>query len=147
MSRGLWNLAFVIDLHAHAPSLSSFESSFSRFGLLYARMKFVAALLALCGMGVLACAQSTPPKFFPYPYTTDDLPNQLRLITVPTDNPNLVALYIIVQTGSRNENRGGQEWLRSLLRAHDVSRQRAIHPGRARRDLEARRGVGERLYQ
>ncbi len=71
-------------------------------------MKFVAALLALCGMGVLACAQSTPPKFFPYPYTTDDLPNQLRLITVPTDNPNLVALYIIVQTGSRNEIEEGK---------------------------------------
>ena len=90
-----------------APGLS-FESSFPRFGLLYGLMKLVAALLALCGMGLLASAQSTPPKFFPYPYTTDDLPNQLRLITVPTDNPNLVALYIIVQTGSRNEIEEGK---------------------------------------
>jgi len=47
--------------------------------------------------------QQTPRKLFPYDYTTDDLPNGLRLITIPTDYPNLVALYIVVQTGSRNE--------------------------------------------
>jgi zinc protease len=31
------------------------------------------------------------------------LPNGLRLIVVPTEFPNLVATYIVVQTGSRNE--------------------------------------------
>ena len=42
-------------------------------------------------------------KIFPYKYFTDDLPNGLRVITVPTDYPNIVALYIAVNTGSRNE--------------------------------------------
>ncbi len=47
-------------------------------------------------------------KIFPYAYTVDDLPNGLRLVTVPTDFPNLVALYIVVQTGSRNEVEPGK---------------------------------------
>jgi zinc protease len=47
-------------------------------------------------------------KIFPYAYTIDDLPNGLRLVTVPTDFPNLVALYIVVQTGSRNEVEPGK---------------------------------------
>ncbi len=47
-------------------------------------------------------------KLFPYNYAIDDLPNGLRLVTVPTDYPNLVALYIVVQTGSRNEVEPGK---------------------------------------
>jgi zinc protease len=50
---------------------------------------------------ILAGAQ--PAKIFPYAYTQEDLPNGLRLITVPTDYANIVAVYIVVQTGSRNE--------------------------------------------
>ena len=42
-------------------------------------------------------------KVFPYSYSQEDLPNGLRLITVPTDFPNIVSVYIVVQTGSRNE--------------------------------------------
>ncbi|HKP73108.1 MAG TPA: pitrilysin family protein [Pyrinomonadaceae bacterium] len=47
-------------------------------------------------------------KIFTYPYTIDDLPNGLRLVTVPTDYPNLVALYIVVRAGSRNEVEPGK---------------------------------------
>jgi zinc protease len=49
-----------------------------------------------------------PRKIFPYAYTQEDLPNGLRLITIPTDYPNIVALYIVVQTGSRNEVEPGK---------------------------------------
>jgi len=52
---------------------------------------------------VLAAAQNPPQKIFPYSYSQDDLPNGLRLVTIPTDYPNIVAVYIVVQTGSRNE--------------------------------------------
>src|SRR5262245_30487707 len=61
-----------------------------RFGLIFA--------LALMGF-----AATPPAKIFPYPYIQQDLPNGLRLIVVPTDFPNIVATYIVVQTGSRNE--------------------------------------------
>lgn len=42
-------------------------------------------------------------KVFPFPYTQEDLPNGLRLVTISTDFPNIVSVYIVVQTGSRNE--------------------------------------------
>src|ERR1051325_7382073 len=47
-------------------------------------------------------------KLFTYPYTIDYLPNGLRLVTVPTDYPNLVALYVVVAAGSRNEIEPGK---------------------------------------
>src|SRR3954464_4810293 len=65
-------------------------------------------LLLLASATLLATAYAGPTGFFPYPYHLDDLPNGLRLVTVPTDNPNLVALYIVVQTGSRNEVEPGK---------------------------------------
>ncbi|MEO8427128.1 MAG: pitrilysin family protein [Verrucomicrobiota bacterium] len=65
------------------------------------------SLLLLCAASP-GTAPAAERKFFPYPYTIDDLPNALRLITVPTDNPNLVALYVVVQTGSRNEVEPGK---------------------------------------
>jgi len=52
---------------------------------------------------VLALAAQPASKVLPYNYTQEDLPNGLRLITVPTDYANIVAVYIVVQTGSRNE--------------------------------------------
>lgn len=47
-------------------------------------------------------------KIFPYKYTQEELPNGLNLITVPTDYPDIVALYIVVRTGSRNEVEEGK---------------------------------------
>ena len=58
-------------------------------------------LLVACAALVL-CGQPAR-KIFPYEYAQEDLPNGLRLITVPTDYANIVAVYIVVQTGSRNE--------------------------------------------
>ncbi|HEV2706686.1 MAG TPA: pitrilysin family protein [Pyrinomonadaceae bacterium] len=68
---------------------------------------FLVALLLSAPLLALA-QQSKERKIFPYQYTVDDLPNGLRLVTVPTDYPNLVALYIVVQTGSRNEIEPGK---------------------------------------
>ena len=48
-------------------------------------------------------AAQSPQKIFPYSYAQEDLSNGLRLVVVPTDYPNIVATYIVVQTGSRNE--------------------------------------------
>ena len=58
-------------------------------------------LLAL--LAASASAAVPAQNVFPYPYTQQDLPNGLRLIVVPTDFPNIVATYIVVQVGSRNE--------------------------------------------
>jgi zinc protease len=68
----------------------------------------------LIGLASLVClisaasAQQKESKLFPYNYTIDDLQNGLRIVTIPTGFPNMVALYIVVQTGSRNEVEPGK---------------------------------------
>ncbi len=54
-------------------------------------------------------------KIFPFKYFTDDLPNGLRVITIPTDYPNIVALYLAVNTGSRNELEPGKSGFAHLF--------------------------------
>jgi zinc protease len=63
--------------------------------------------LLLCGATALFAADP-PRKVFPFPYTQEDLPNGLRLITVPAEFPNIVSVFVVVQTGSRNEVEEGK---------------------------------------
>ena len=67
--------------------------------------------------GAAGWLRGTPPedKIFPYAYQIDDLPNGLRLVTVTTGYPNIVALYTVVQVGSRNEIEPGAPALRTCL--------------------------------
>ena len=60
---------------------------------------FCALFLAVSVTGIVAQTK----KVFPYAYKVSDLPNGLRVVTVPTDYPNLISLYTVVGTGSRNE--------------------------------------------
>jgi zinc protease len=74
--------------------------------------------LAACALvAVLAgCSSSqSSSKVFPFPYQINDLPNGLRLITVNTGFPNIVAVYIVVQTGSRNEVEPGKSGFAHLF--------------------------------
>jgi len=65
--------------------------------------------LAALILGIVAPLTITAAtKIFPYKYFIDDLPNGLRTVTVPTDYPNIVALFIVVSTGSRNEVEPGK---------------------------------------
>ena len=54
-------------------------------------------------------------KVFPYKYSIDVLPNGLCVVTIPTDYPGLVASYIVVQTGSRNEVEPGKSGFAHLF--------------------------------
>src|SRR5258708_18090565 len=54
-------------------------------------------------------------KILPYPYVQEDLPNGLRLITIPTDYPNIVSLFIVVGAGSRNEVEPGKSGFAHLF--------------------------------
>lgn len=60
-------------------------------------------LFILVCCAALTFAAQRPQKIFPYSYSQEDLPNGLRLISVPTDSPSIVSVYIVVQAGSRNE--------------------------------------------
>jgi zinc protease len=71
-------------------------------------MRNLLALISLLCATAASTAQQKDTKLFPYNYSIDDLDNGLRLVTVPTDFPNMVALYIVVQAGSRNEVEPGK---------------------------------------
>ncbi|HZE88167.1 MAG TPA: pitrilysin family protein [Verrucomicrobiae bacterium] len=70
--------------------------------------KLVPLLLVLFIFGFASTPASARGKIFPFPYTVDDLDNGLRLVVVPLSNPNVVAHYIVVRTGSRNEVEPGK---------------------------------------
>jgi zinc protease len=72
----------------------------------------------ICGTliaGLAAVSLFAAEKIFPYPYIQEDLPNGLRLITIPTDYPNLVSVFIVVGTGSRNEVEPGKSGFAHLF--------------------------------
>src|SRR5437764_9797356 len=80
-------------------------------------------LLALAATSLLSGAGA----IFPYPYVQEDLPNGLRLITIPTDYPNIVSLYIVVGAGSRNEVEPGKTGFAHLFE-HLMFRGTAEYP-------------------
>src|SRR6266513_4301925 len=73
--------------------------------LVVAALLVVAFVLSRYGN---AAGETTARNLFTYPYSVDDLPNGLRLVTVPTDYPNMVALYVVVRAGSRDEVEPGK---------------------------------------
>ncbi|MBI3694856.1 MAG: insulinase family protein [Acidobacteria bacterium] len=75
--------------------------------------RFLAVFLLVAALA--AGATQAAGKIFPFPYTTDDLPNGLRLVTVSTGLPNIVALYVVVRTGSRNEVEPGKSGFAHLF--------------------------------
>src|ERR671912_159937 len=79
-----------------------------KFSSTEVKMKLYMILIALLCVASVVNSSAQARKVFPYQYKTDDLPNGLRVVTVPTDYPNLVALYIVVGAGSRNEVEAGK---------------------------------------
>jgi zinc protease len=65
-------------------------------------------LAILLVLAALLAGAEPAGKVFPFPYTQEDLPNGLRLVTIPTGFPNIVSLYIVVQVGSRHEVEPGK---------------------------------------
>jgi zinc protease len=89
---------------------------------------------------ILVNAADPPPKAFPFAYTQEDLPNGLRLITVPTDSVNLVSLFIVVQAGSRNEVEPGKTGFAHLFE-HVMFRGTEKYPSAKREQLIQRAGA------
>ena len=103
----------------------------------------IIASLVFC-LPLLALAQQSR-KAFAYDYAIDDLPNGLRLITVPTDYPNLVALYIVVQTGSRNEPEKGKSGYAHLFE-HLMFRGSEHYSGQERDAILKKAGADSNAY-
>ena len=76
-------------------------------------MKRIAAFFQI--LLAISVAARAGGKAFPYAYNQEDLPNGLRLVTIPTDYPNIVAVFIVVSTGSRNEVEPGKSGFAHLF--------------------------------
>ena len=66
-------------------------------------------LLLLVGvvMGVPDAAAQSNGDIFPFPVTTFELDNGLKVVGVEYDSPGIVAYYTVVRAGSRNEVESG----------------------------------------
>jgi zinc protease len=84
-------------------------------------------------------------KTFPFAYTQQDLPNGLRLVTIPTDSPNLVTIYIVVQTGSRNEVEPGKSGFAHLFE-HMMFRGTAKYPPEKYNQILQRAGAASNAF-
>jgi zinc protease len=84
-------------------------------------------------------------KTFPFAYTQQDLPNGLRLVTIPTDSPNLVSIYIVVQTGSRNEVEPGKSGFAHLFE-HMMFRGTAKYPPEKYNQILQRAGAASNAF-
>jgi zinc protease len=70
------------------------------------RLMYSILLIGLFALAASATAQEK--KIFPYDYQVRVLENDLQVVVVPTDFPNIVSLYIPVAVGSRNEVEPGK---------------------------------------
>src|SRR5271169_4517620 len=80
------------------------------------RIELMLRIVCLLAAGAVAALPAEAPrKAFPYAYDQHDFANGLRLVTIPTDYPNVVSVYIVVQTGSRNEIAPGKSGFAHLF--------------------------------
>jgi zinc protease len=107
-------------------------------------MKLLIIVSLLLSLPLITVSQ-TSRKAFAYDYTVDDLPNGLRVVTVPTDYPNLVALYIVVQTGSRNEIEAGKSGYAHLFE-HLMFRGSEHYTGQQRDEILKKAGADSNAY-
>jgi zinc protease len=105
---------------------------------------FLRLFLVLCATGGVMTVNAQT-KTFPFTYTQEDLPNGLRLVTIPTDSPNLVSIYIVVQTGSRNEVEPGKTGFAHLFE-HMMFRGTAKYPPEKYNQVIQRTGAASNAF-
>ncbi len=103
--------------------------------------RFALSACVVCGLFTANAQQKT----FPFPYTESDLENGLRLITIPTDAPNLVSVYVVVQTGSRNEVEPGKTGFAHLFE-HMMFRGTEKYPAKRYGEVLQNAGAASNAY-
>lgn len=64
---------------------------------------FLTPLAVVLSLGAAPPSEVGSKPIFPYPIQQSTLDNGLRVISVPSDSPGIIAYYTVVRTGSRNE--------------------------------------------
>src|ERR1044072_4785646 len=107
-------------------------------------MKLLIIASLLLSIPLMALAQKSR-KAFAYDSTVADVPSGLRLVTVPTDYPNLVAVYIVVQPGSQNEIEKGKSGYAHLFE-HLMFRGSEHYTGQQRDEILKKAGADSNAY-
>lgn len=93
----------------------------------------------------MANDDTSAAKIFPYDYEMKDLQNGLRVIVIPTDYPNIVALQIPVQTGSRNEVEPGKSGFAHFFE-HMMFRGTEKYPAEQYNEILKNAGADQNAY-
>jgi zinc protease len=101
------------------------------------RIRILALIAAL-----IAPMTLTADDVLPFKATEKTFANGLKVITVPTGFPNIVALYIPVQTGSRNEIEPGKSGFAHFFE-HMMSRGTPLYPPDKYNEVITRAGARE----
>jgi zinc protease len=111
------------------------------------RLLLLLALLSVpgCGPSARDAAKASADAIFPYPYTIDDFDNGLRLVTVSTEYPDVVALYIVSHVGSRNEVEPGRSGFAHLFE-HMMFRGTEKYPAEKWQAIMERAGAETNAY-
>jgi zinc protease len=96
----------------------------------------------LCALLLPAAALAAAGDVLPFPAAEKTLPNGLKVIVVPTGFPNIVALYIPVQTGSRNEIEPGKSGFAHFFE-HMMSRGTPAYPPEKYNEVVTKAGARE----
>jgi zinc protease len=80
-------------------SIVSFRTPLAWLGLLLC--------LSTAALAAKAAPQAAPGDIFPFKTYETTLDNGLRVVTIPYDSPGIVAYYLVVRTGSRDEVEAG----------------------------------------
>ncbi|MCX6564867.1 MAG: pitrilysin family protein [Candidatus Aminicenantes bacterium] len=65
-------------------------------------------IAAGCLVLALAVPRAQASDIFPFPYKIEQLDNGLKVVSIPLGNPDIIAYYTIVRSGSRNEVEPGK---------------------------------------
>lgn len=71
-------------------------------------MRMKKFLIVFLFTALLAQHVSLAGNILPYPILQKDMPNGLKVVTIPYDSPGIVAFYIVVRVGSRDEVEPGK---------------------------------------
>ena len=96
----------------------------------------------LCALLLPVAALAATGDVLPFQASEKTLPNGLKVIVVPTGFPNIVALYIPVQTGSRNEIEPGKSGFAHFFE-HMMSRGTPAYPPEKYNEVVTKAGARE----
>ena len=107
------------------------------------------SLSLACALILLLAApfglRSQSSKVFPFEHKVEVLPNGLKVVCLPLSNPNIIAYYTIVRSGSRNEVEPGKSGFAHFFEHMMFKGTKAV-PRPAYDDFLTRLGAGTNGY-